>query len=164
MKTILWVQTQTETGNDAIVRDCENGCQGDYDELLKQKDAVLWYQLTSEPYKVRKIDEAFFVQGYLVECDYLGSNLPFEFLCYSSNITEVFAELTASLNTLNYHLNEGDKNRAIQQVESALADIGLDKRMNIKACKKKRIVTFLVALIMTIILGCILKCFFVSNN
>ncbi len=160
MKTILWVQTQTETGNDAIVCDGEKGGQDDYDELLQQKDAMLWNQLSLEPYKVRKTDEAFFVQGYLAECDYLGSNLPFEFLCYSSDVTEVFGALSASLNTLNYHLNENDKNRTIQQIESS-AKANFGKRV---LRNKKRIVGSLVVLIMAMILGCILKWLFVSNN
>jgi len=121
MTSILWVQTKTETGSDDIVRDCKKGGQADFDELLLYKKESQWNQLAVEPYKIKKTEDAFLVQGHLEDVDYSNSKLPFEFLCFSKNLFEVLDSLKKSLATLNYHVDDGGMKMALNQVNASCA-------------------------------------------
>lgn len=177
MKNILWVQTKTETGSDAILKNGEVGNQADYDEMRQLKKTTPWEQLTPEPYNVKKHEDMFFVQGYLEDVDYLSSRLPFEFLCYCASFNELFDNLKTALAGLNYSLNENDVNRTISRLKNSNISIKgtclkMDFAVNflerliivckklVEFCKKHPVVPFLV----TILFAFIAKKIFQGNN
>lgn len=170
MKNILWVQTKTETGSDAILKNGETGNQADYDEMRQLKKTTPWEQLTPEPYNVKKHENMFFVQGYLEDVDYLSSKLPFEFLCYSVSFNELFDNLKTVLARLNYSLNENDVNRTISRLKNSNVSIkgtclNMDFAVSffeklITFCKKHPVVSFIVAVLFALLA----KKFFQGNN
>lgn len=174
MKNILWVQTKTETGSDAILRNGEIGSQADYDEMRQIKKTTSWEQLTPEPYNVKKCEDMFFIQGYLEDVDYLSSRLPFEFLCYCTSFHELFVDLKKALETLNYRLNENDVNRTIGRLKNSNVSINgtclkidllvayLEKLISIckklaEFCKKHPIVSLIVAALFAVVVKKILQ-------